>query len=150
MDFKVLSIMILGALLLLNITGHNPPISGTLFELVGNNTANSDGKLINYSATDSRLSGVQGFSIWTTLITVLIGLSTIGVVVGFFTRTPPVEYLSAGLVAFLGGATLIDLLWAFQLFWSFKIVYLRMIAMLIFAPLILMLIHAMYEYWRNG
>ena len=148
MDFKVLSITILGIMLLFNIFGYNPPISGLLYESIGNNSVSSDGELINYGGSENPTSGIQGFSIWTIFLGILSLVGVGGVIAGFFTRTPPIEYISAPFITFFGTALIIDMTWLMTQFWSFGMPW-SMIGTLTVLPLEVMLVFSMYEYWRN-
>jgi len=143
------TIIILGTLLLLNIIGYNPPATGLVYKLISNSTQTDTGKLVDYNQTDSRLSNVENYDFWQKLKDILLGLGLVGIVVSFFVRTPPIEYIVSPLVVLIGTALLVDLVWLFGEFWGFGMPY-NMIGMLIFAPLIAALIISLIEWWRFG
>lgn len=147
-DFRGLSLVIFGCLILLNMFGYNPPVSGLVFKLVANDTGTSEGKLINYSSVENPIVNTESNEIWTTLFGILAGLGLVGVIVSLFTRTPPVEYISAPFIALMAGGLVVDLLWLASEFWSYGMPW-SMFSTLIFPSLILLLIYSAYEYWRN-
>jgi len=144
-----ISIAVVGILLLFNIVGFNPPVSGFVYESIAGGEATDSGKMIDYSETDSRLAGVESYPFWVKLLAILSALGTVGIIIGTFTRAPPIEYVTAPFVLLIATPLITDLLWLLSEFWKFGMPY-NMIGILIFAPLIVGLIISLIEWWRFG
>lgn len=149
LNFKGLSILIFGILILLNIFGYNPPASGLVYTLVTNNTQVQGQPMINYTSEVNPLSDVEGTSIWFKLIVILGVVATVGVTVGTIWGAPPIEYVSAGFIVLLLPAVLVDMLWLLVKFWSFGTPW-NMFGIALIAPMLVLLLYSAYEYWRNG
>ncbi len=142
-------IVITGTLLLLNIAGFNPPATGFVYNIVGNNTQTDGGQLVNYSSSDNRISQIEGTSIWLKITAILLLVGSVGIVIGSFFNAPPTDYVVAPIVALLGLALLVDMLWLVAEFWSFGMPY-NMMGFLLFVPLIGGFIVSLIEWWRFG
>lgn len=145
----ILAFVIIGTLLLLNIVGFNPPISGFVYKTLTNSTGSTATDLVNYSSVEVGLTNVADYSLWIKILAILSLVGSVGILVGSFTRSPPIEYIIAPFVVIFSGALLADMLYIFTEIWSFGMPY-NMIGMLIFGPLVGAYVIAVIEWWRFG
>lgn len=146
-----MSIVILGTLLLLNLVGFQPPITGLAFKAVGNGTATSNGTLIDYTNdSGNTFSNFQNFSLWQSLLTILLAVGTVGIVIaGLFGRTPQTEYIIAPITVIFGTALLVDLGWILTKLWSYGMPF-RAIGFIVIVPVCVGFIISLIEWWRFG
>lgn len=146
-----MAVVIMGTLLVLNLVGFQPPITGLAFKAIGNGTATSNGTLIDYNdSSGNRFSNFQNFSIWQSLIVILLAVGSVGVVIaGLFGRTPQTEYIIAPITVVFGTALLVDLGWVITKFWSYGMPF-RALGFIVIVPLTVGFVISLIEWWRFG
>ena len=146
-----MSVVVIGTLLLLNLVGFHPPVSGLAFMAVNNGTATANGTIIDYTnESGNTLSNFENFQLWKRLGIILVAVGSVGVIIaGLFGRTPQTEYVLAPLVIIVGTALLVDLGWIVTQFWSYGMPF-RAIGVIIGVPVIVGFVFSVVEWWRFG
>lgn len=146
-----MTIVVIGTLLILNLIGYKPLITGLAFKAIGNGTATSNGTLIDYNDTSgNRFANFENYSIWSKLIAILTLVGVAGTLVAsFFGRSAPIEYVIAPIVTLFGGALLVDLLWMLGMFWSYGMPY-NALGTILIVPIGVGYVLSLIEWWRFG
>lgn len=132
MKFLTLVIMIVGIIILFNAAGI---------------TTNS-GSITKY-LLDNGISAFATSELWTKLLLVLAGASTVGAVASLFGRVPDISWILAGVVSLFGGAVLADMLGLYLKITFYGVAWMNSVFFLIFALLLYGFLISLISFWRG-
>jgi hypothetical protein len=140
MKFYYFAVIIVGIMILLNAGGIQTPVTGTVLSTFGISAVQGNVNIVD----------IKSSTLWSSLALLLGGLATAGIVIGFFGGKPDVSYVKAGLVLVLAGLIMTDLISLAQILMSYNEVWIKWVAMAIFAPLIVGFFITTIEWWTGG
>lgn len=143
MKFITLSVMIIGIVLLLNVGGAvSTPVTGGFVNLFYSDPESTD---------SSPIADIESSSIWQELLKVAGAALAVTIVAGLFGRSPQISnLLGTFVVTFLGTMVLYDSISVFTTLWSLNELWIRVITLMIFIPLLFIFITSLKSYWEGS